>query len=220
LISKKCLDYGIISDFLITKTGCESLFCRYWKYYLYAKNPQKACLRVVETLLPSVPAEIVITDPLKFLYALSPLIEEKAWIEIYFLTIHFASNNFKAVSNTISQEDIHLKNSANLLYDSMIIQKLLVLTYNADSKVSQHIYRFIHQFYVDNPAVLRLVHFQGYSLEFVPMAVKNVASLCIFSFTIDATVDFLPELLTSQKRFPFGIAVAVSLCQHYPVPRT
>jgi Integrator complex subunit 2 len=221
MINEKRSDYGIVREYLsTTKNGCESLlFCKYWKYFLYAKNPQKACMTAVSILSEPITAEVVINDPVRLLNALSPLLTQQ-YIEIYFLIINFASRIFKTDSNNVLEENKALKNSANLLFDSMLVQKLMVVAYNADPNVSVLVYRFIHQFFVDNPTVLRLIHFQGYSLDFVTSAVQHIPSLCNMDLIVDATIDFLPELLASHKRLPFGLAVGVALCKKYPVSRT
>ena len=221
LIYSKSSDFDIICDYLNAKTGSEKYFCKYWKYYLYAKNPQKACLATIEVLSDSLAAELVIIDPVKLLQTLLPLLNQEEYTDIYFLVIQFASCSFKSISPYILDDKKPLKTSANLLFDSIIVQNLLLIASTSQSSISLSIYRFIHQFFVDNTTVLRLVHFQGYKLELVQSAVKYIPSLCNYiRLTLDATIDFLPELLTSQKRLSFGMAIGVALCKEYPVSRT
>uniref|UniRef100_UPI00358EB64C integrator complex subunit 2 isoform X1 n=1 Tax=Myxine glutinosa TaxID=7769 RepID=UPI00358EB64C len=73
---------------------------------------------------------------------------------------------------------------------------------------------FLHQMFIADPNIAKLVLFQGYPSELLSLTVAGIPSMHI-------CLDFLPELLIQpqlQKRV-FGIQLATELCQHYPLPK-
>nr|XP_039268166.1 integrator complex subunit 2-like [Styela clava] len=73
----------------------------------------------------------------------------------------------------------------------------------------------LHQMFIANPKVAKLVHFQGYPSELIPVFVGGVPSMHI-------CLDFIPELLQQQNigKQLFAIQLASHLSTHYPLPKS
>nr|CAB3256441.1 integrator complex subunit 2 [Phallusia mammillata] len=73
----------------------------------------------------------------------------------------------------------------------------------------------LHQMFIADPNVAKLVHFQGYASEMIPVLVAGVPSMHI-------CLDFIPEMLQHTKRlqhlFAFELASHISL--QYPLPKS
>lgn len=70
----------------------------------------------------------------------------------------------------------------------------------------------IHDMFIADPMLSKLVHFQTYSLRLIPLTVRGIASMHI-------CIDFVPELLAQpsiDKRI-FAIVLIAELSQHYPI---
>nr|XP_002124952.1 integrator complex subunit 2 [Ciona intestinalis] len=73
----------------------------------------------------------------------------------------------------------------------------------------------LHQMFIDDPAVAKLVHFQGYNRKMVGVLVAGVPSMHI-------CLDFVPELLqqSNPSQQLFGLELASQLCCHYALPKS
>eukprot|EP01105_Mastigella_eilhardi_P001660 TRINITY_DN1197_c0_g2_i1.p1 TRINITY_DN1197_c0_g2~~TRINITY_DN1197_c0_g2_i1.p1 ORF type:complete len:1069 (-),score=277.21 TRINITY_DN1197_c0_g2_i1:53-3259(-) len=109
-----------------------------------------------------------------------------------------------------------------LAQDSAVVQLLLEACLGAPGmdpgaleELRTHVCRFVHQMFIDNPLMIKLVHFQGYSEALVPVTVEGVPSLHV-------CLDFLPELLAQQQleKVLFAVHLASHLVQKYPVPKS
>lgn len=73
----------------------------------------------------------------------------------------------------------------------------------------------IHQKFISDPSLAKLIHFQGYPIELIPLVVRGVPSMFI-------CLDFLPELIAQPQRskLSFGIRLMSHLGLQYPVPKS
>ncbi|CAK8692806.1 unnamed protein product [Clavelina lepadiformis] len=73
----------------------------------------------------------------------------------------------------------------------------------------------LHQMFIEDPNVAKLVHFQGYPSKLVATLVAGVPSMHI-------CLDFVPELLQQSQPSQqlFGIELASQLCLHYSLPKS
>ncbi|XP_065193206.1 integrator complex subunit 2-like isoform X2 [Sycon ciliatum] len=73
----------------------------------------------------------------------------------------------------------------------------------------------LHQMFIDDPSIAKLVHFQGYDERLLPVFIASVPSIYI-------CVDFIPELLSQPQpdKQIFALQLCFHLCSHYPLPRT
>ncbi|XP_017787146.1 PREDICTED: integrator complex subunit 2 [Nicrophorus vespilloides] len=74
---------------------------------------------------------------------------------------------------------------------------------------------YLHQVFIADPTLAKLVHFQGYPAELLEVTVKGVPSMHICS-------DFLQELLQqpSLKKQVFSIQLLSHLCVQYSLPKS
>lgn len=73
----------------------------------------------------------------------------------------------------------------------------------------------LHQVFISEPSLAKLVHFQTYSSELLPVVVSSVPSLHI-------CLDFLPELLSQADldKQIFAIELASHLCSQYAIAKS
>ena len=77
------------------------------------------------------------------------------------------------------------------------------------------IFSHIHQKFISDTSLAKLIHFQGYPMELIPMVVSGVPSMFI-------CLDFLPELIAQPQRskLAFAIRLVSHLGLQYSVPRS
>ncbi|EDO44556.1 predicted protein, partial [Nematostella vectensis] len=73
----------------------------------------------------------------------------------------------------------------------------------------------LHQMFIADPSLAKLVHFQSYPLELLPVTVAGIPSMHI-------CLDFIPELVnqTQLDKQLFGIQLASYLVLQYPLPKS
>ncbi|OMJ28712.1 Integrator complex subunit 2-like protein [Smittium culicis] len=101
-----------------------------------------------------------------------------------------------------------------LLFDSLSLIKSRYqnVSKNFSTSVSDYIYDYIHQRFLETPYLMKIVHFETYERSLLKDIVNNVPSM-------HACFEFLPELLAhehSKKSF-FAIELAGLLCTKYPM---
>ncbi|KAG0099278.1 Integrator complex subunit 2 [Podila epicladia] len=139
------------------------------------------------------------------------------------------SGALDAAISTAESSDMDVDKAVEL-YDEAegdVIKEIRVVTFN-----------FLHQQFIDNKNLAKLIHFQGYPLDLIPIMVKGVDSIHI-------CIDFLPELLLRppvnapgmtgrgsgsgvkggilSDEFElqvFALRFAAQLCERFPLPNT
>ncbi|CAB3231134.1 unnamed protein product [Arctia plantaginis] len=73
---------------------------------------------------------------------------------------------------------------------------------------------FLHQIFISEPSLAKLVHFQGYPRELLPVTVQGIPSMHI-------CLDFIPELLSqvSHEKQIFAIDLVSHLSIQYALPK-
>ncbi|EEC07439.1 integrator complex subunit, putative, partial [Ixodes scapularis] len=73
----------------------------------------------------------------------------------------------------------------------------------------------LHQVFISDPNLVRLVHFQGYPSELLPVSVSLIPSMHI-------CLDFIPELLSQPhlEKQVFAIELASYLCLQYSIAKS
>ncbi|KAI8377917.1 integrator complex subunit 2 [Radiomyces spectabilis] len=79
----------------------------------------------------------------------------------------------------------------------------------------EHICHFIHGIFVDGDrdgVLVKLLHFETYALDLIPIVVELIPSIYI-------VMNFIPELLRQPQpeKQIFGILIACHLCEKYPL---
>lgn len=72
----------------------------------------------------------------------------------------------------------------------------------------------LHQMFIAVPDIAKLVHFQGYPVEILPVTVAGIPSMHI-------CLDFIPELVNQphMEKQLFAIQLASYLCLQFPLPK-
>ncbi|KYQ96763.1 integrator complex subunit 2 [Tieghemostelium lacteum] len=182
----------------------------------------------------------IMTDPLlvfrshKSVFLCPPLL--KILIQIlYFFMVSSKKNlqNLIQVSNNQTKQEEYT--TLILTQESSIIQILLEICvidrislksiYNQNDKdscdlgdieeIKCHICTFIHQIFIEKPLIIKLIHFQGYLPQLLPITVTHIPSMHI-------CFEFLPELLNqpSLEKQIFSIHLLSYLCEKYPIPKS
>ncbi|XP_031822386.1 integrator complex subunit 2 isoform X2 [Sarcophilus harrisii] len=73
----------------------------------------------------------------------------------------------------------------------------------------------LHQMYIADPNIAKLVHFQGYPCELLPLTVAGIPSMHI-------CLDFIPELIAQPEleKQVFAIQLLSYLCIQYALPKS
>lgn len=73
----------------------------------------------------------------------------------------------------------------------------------------------LHQMYIADPNIAKLVHFQGYPCELLPLTVAGIPSMHI-------CLDFIPELIAQPEleKQIFAIQLLSHLCIQYALPKS
>ena len=73
---------------------------------------------------------------------------------------------------------------------------------------------FVHQLFIDNPLLLKLVHFQNYSPKLIEVFVMGIPSMHV-------CIDFLGELMVQPllEQQVFAVLLAGHLATRYPIPK-
>lgn len=117
-----------------------------------------------------------------------------------------------------------LKNALVASQESVAVQMLLESCLETDSDVGNEwalrevrsvICSYIHQVFIAEPTLAKLVHFQGYPRELISMAVRGVPSMHI-------CMDFVPELLgmPEMDKQVFAIDLTSHLSLQYALPKS
>ncbi|XP_033123286.1 integrator complex subunit 2-like isoform X2 [Anneissia japonica] len=73
----------------------------------------------------------------------------------------------------------------------------------------------LHQIFISDPGLVKLVHFQGYPSELLPITVAGIPSMHI-------CLDFIPELLSQPQieKQSFAVELVSHICQQYALPKS
>eukprot|EP00794_Sanderia_malayensis_P014277 gene14277-15764_t len=153
-----------------------------------------------------------------------------------FLTHHLKSHpvpvNTAAMSSNINVQDVEreeLKNALITAQESAIVQILMevCLPMEIEKKalnsammcslreIQCRICSFLHQVFIADPNMVKLVHFQGYPAELLSVTVAGVPSMHI-------CLDFIPELINMPQleKQLFAVQLLSYLCLQYPIPKS
>jgi len=74
---------------------------------------------------------------------------------------------------------------------------------------------FVHQMFIDNSLLIKIVHFQGYPLCLIPICDLGIPSMHI-------CLDFIPELIMQREveKQIFATLLAAQLSKRYPMPKS
>ncbi|XP_062598976.1 integrator complex subunit 2-like [Saccostrea cucullata] len=146
-----------------------------------------------------------------------------------YLHNHMLSNPIMENAAQVERERLDLKNALIAAQESAIIQILLesCLPTQEEQREGQEsllnncreiqciICSFIHQLFITEPHLAKLVHFQGYPDTLLPVTTTGIPSIHI-------CLDYIPEILSqpqAEKQI-FAIKLMSHLCCQYALPRS
>nr|KAI8738299.1 integrator complex subunit 2 [Biomphalaria glabrata] len=143
--------------------------------------------------------------------------------------VYLNTHVLDAVETDKEKDRLELKVALLAAQESAIVQILLevCLPLENEKKKKCHselsslrevrclIFSYIHQVFIADPNLAKLVHFQGYPSELLPLVVVGVPSMHI-------CLDFIPELIGQPQRCKqiFGIQLLAHLCTQYHLPKS
>ncbi|KAJ3207181.1 Integrator complex subunit 2 [Dinochytrium kinnereticum] len=126
----------------------------------------------------------------------------------------------KASNSLQSFKESHLQALLDL-QETAVIQTLLELCLKLKSsrksdnnvEVSRKACLFIHQRFINTIKYIKLVHFQGYDMDLIPITVAEIPSMHV-------CFEFIPELLAQPQteKQVFGAILSAHLFEKYPLP--
>lgn len=134
----------------------------------------------------------------------------------YFYRI-FQMQIYTDKSSTIRESHLHalldLQETSVLQALFEIIRPNFSMAENESEGVRHAICFFTHQVFIKTPKYLKLVHFQGFPDDLIPILVENVPSMHI-------CFEFIPELVIQPhpSKALFGVQLASYLFEKYPLP--
>ncbi|XP_072034600.1 integrator complex subunit 2-like [Amphiura filiformis] len=154
----------------------------------------------------------------------------RAYLSAYLQrTPNISRRNTETTTNPLpsDQEREELKGALVATQESAAIQILLEICLpftsekTTESKLSVirevqcQVCSLLHQMFIADPYLAKLVHFHGYSSELLPVAVAGIPSMHI-------CLDFIPELLSQpqQDKQIFAIELVSHLCLQYALPKS
>ncbi|XP_014676213.1 PREDICTED: integrator complex subunit 2-like [Priapulus caudatus] len=133
----------------------------------------------------------------------------------------------KAGAGAGDVEREELKNALLAAQESAAVQMLLEICLpNADERSDDSLLSdlqevrcivcsYLHQTFIADPFLAKLVHFQGYRSELLPVTVAGIPSMHI-------CLDFIPELLSQPQleKQIFAVELTSHLCLQYALPKS
>lgn len=211
-------------------------------FRLHALIPRKLRLSTVNSLQPPgrpepLTEQDLVVDPLSVLrcdprvFRCPPLLEIVLRILAAYMQacrVYLNSHLLNVKSTEKEKGRQELKTALLAAQDSAIVQILLEVCLPSETeKTSEHcemselreirclIFYYIHQVFIADVNLAKLVHFQGYPSELIPLVVSGVPSMHI-------CLDFIPELLGQPQRSKqvFGVQLLAHLCRQYHLPKS
>ena len=166
----------------VDKFGRENqrLFDKVWKKS-FLQRPKEFVYNTLKALDQM--SEIQMDDPVKIIQFCHNLMRNEVLIEIPLCILHQCGNTYR---HQLKQTRLDLGEIEFALnaHDSLTVQELLNFLESCSSldnfeDLCDHICIFLHQLFIDRPNCIRILHFQGYSLNMIPILVEKVPSLRI-----------------------------------------
>ncbi|XP_031555845.1 integrator complex subunit 2-like isoform X2 [Actinia tenebrosa] len=144
------------------------------------------------------------------------------------VTKRASSSNYSSTNCNMEQEREELRIALVAAQESAAIQLLLEICLPSKldkqdgnsmdacllREIQCRVCSSLHQIFIADPAIAKLVHFQGYPSKLLPVTVAGVPSMHI-------CLDFIPELVNQPQieKQLFAIQLASYLCLQYPLPK-
>lgn len=230
---------GLMQNFQDVRYFVFLAFQEWWKWMFSKTNPMRLALQTANVLVLKESGELKYYDIYQNILLLfrvdqrifqcPPLLD----IFLQMLSLFMSASRKFILQSTHS--DAALKDSLIKTQESSILQLLLeylnpnILNHavaesdkplheddgSTDMRIVQRkICQFIHQRFIENPTLSKLIHFQTYNPALLPITVSLIDSIHI-------CMDFILELLNQPKvhQQMFAVQLASYLCEKYPLQR-
>mmetsp|Transcript_2324 Transcript_2324/g.3696 ORF Transcript_2324/g.3696 Transcript_2324/m.3696 type:complete len:289 (-) Transcript_2324:27-893(-) len=179
---------------------------------LLAWHPLKVSLEFLNALRPVASSPHETLNPLRVFQVLKLDSPSTVDIAVSILEVLLAAWEHYVLTykNQVSQESRH---SFILTMQSACVQQLFD-NLGTDSQVDRAICDFLHGYWIENPILIKLVHYQGYPLDLLPVAVDKIGSLIC---TWDFIMDLVQQGSSCQKKFALTLAGHLSI--KYPTQK-
>eukprot|EP01080_Neovahlkampfia_damariscottae_P004027 gene4027-7283_t len=197
--------YSILNQSLETEKYLKSSYLKLWRK-LYGNYPMKIALKTVNSTL-----NLDLQNHKEIYKNILVLFKMEFLDEIFLQILESYMIASRKYIQSISKDKDHSQ-MLILTQDSTIIQILLEKSLKLKSK--QLIFTFIHQRFIENPNIAKMVHFQTYPISLIQHTIHGIESMHI-------CMDFLHEILnqTSFEKKIFGIVLTSYLVEKYPTQR-
>ncbi|KAG2377342.1 hypothetical protein C9374_009253 [Naegleria lovaniensis] len=230
---------GLMQNFQDVRYYVFLAFQEWWKWMFSKTNPMRLALQTANVLVQKESGELKYYDIYQNILLLfrvdqrifqcPPLLD----IFLQMLSLFMSASRKFILQSTHS--DAGLKDTLIKTQESSILQLLLeylnprILNNGSvesdkplheddgstDMRIVQRkICQFIHQRFIENPTLSKLIHFQTYNPALLPITVSLIDSIHI-------CMDFILELLNQPKvnQQMFAVQLASYLCEKYPLQR-
>jgi hypothetical protein len=169
----------------------------------YLENPIKT---TTQTLLlfshKGVKDKITLLDPELLIKLCEPLLKSNELLQIAIQIFKCGQKTFEI---TIPKQDFK---SFTLIHHSLLIQSLFKLLNGLDTLKQITICKYIHQLFIDDMDLIRLVNHQRYDINIIHVLVKHIPSMHV-------TIDYIMPV-----KDLFSMELALCLFQEYPLEKT
>jgi hypothetical protein len=174
----------------IREYGVVDAFKDLW-LQIYSYQPRLVCIRTIKNVCLSLDSDAVKIDFNDILWSANALIKvceplrRNSSIFIIFLQIlEFGSSSFrhqllsfKVTIYSLQNLNKTQKDSSVLAHDSLVIQNLFSMLITKNDQIIQLICLFVHQIFINRVSSLKLVLFQGFDVQIIPIVVDKVPSI-------------------------------------------
>lgn len=207
------------------------LYSHVWQR-MYASCETLGVCTLSELLGESLGADALARDPLVVLRAKTHHLVSPETLGLCLLVLQRALVSSRRLLDTSPASMQGEARSLRLLQECAVVQMLLEvccaspgndaprgdqslhITRGQRAEVQRRVCEFIHQLFIETPLLVKLVHFQGYPMEIVPLTTKRIPSMHV-------CLEFLPELLAQGERGQLmAIHLAAHLASSFPIPKS
>lgn len=160
-----------------------SVFKEIW-FHVYAQQPRLICLTTLKALVDSTDSDNneakfmrMLCSADKLIYHCEPLQKITPLFDIFLKILEFGGFLLRYQLRSFSKINQEQKNTAFLAHDSLIVQKLFRMAKDSNEHITRSICLFVHQIFINNVGCLKLVLFQGYDIEIIPIVVEHIPSM-------------------------------------------
>ncbi|CAI2182698.1 4415_t:CDS:10 [Funneliformis geosporum] len=240
-LSTRCnqLMLSLIPRILYLFVSGSYLVYRIW-LSLYSMNPHEASLLFINATRGHQDQEIRFTelqlmmDPLLVMRCDPQVFRCTPIFKIFIKVLKFYMRGSRFRLNRLQQDESeHLKDRFTfekmdklILVQEISLMKILLEICESKpddlnnpgvlEEIRSETFSFLHELFIQNTMLCRELHFEGYSIELIPLTTRRIESMHM-------CINFAPELINDKsdpKRQLFGLFLGSQLCEVWPMEQT